>query len=64
MKFVATDKATNATYPSTSYKIQKVDVYNSFITSSTKGDNLPLTNFQLESEPCLDSRDTSKATNQ
>lgn len=64
MKFVATSNSTNTTYPSSSYKVQKVDSEYSFVTSTTKGDNLPLTDFKLESRPCLDSRDTSRATSQ
>jgi len=31
------------------------------VTSTVKGDNLPLTSFKIETKPCLDDRDTSKA---
>ena len=34
-----------------------------FLTSTTKGDNLPLTSFNVEAKPCLDHNDVSKASN-
>lgn len=64
MKFVETTNATKTTYPASSYKVQEVDDEYSFVTSTTKGDNLPLTSFKLETKPCLDSRDTSRGTSQ
>ena len=33
------------------------------MTSTTKGDNLPLTSFNVEAKPCLDHNDISKAAN-
>ena len=62
MKFVEKSKATTTSYPAASYKIQKVDDEYSFVTSAVKGDNLPLTSFKLENKPCLDDRDTSRAS--
>ena len=62
MKFV-TDSEVSA-YNSTDYKIYKVDDDHSFVTSKTKGDNLPLTSFKLERQPCLDPHDISLAPGQ
>lgn len=61
-KFVKTGDYSSAKYPSSDYTVQDVEDYK-FITSTTKGDNLPLTSFKIESKPCLDKNDTSKATN-
>ena len=54
-KYQASDEANLA-----DYEIQRVDTEYSLVTSTSKGDNLPLTSFRVEERPCLDHRDTSK----
>lgn len=43
------------------YEVYPVDDDYSFITSKTKGDNLPITSLKVERMPCLDPKDTSMA---
>jgi hypothetical protein len=60
-KFVTVADAA-ATYSDTAYTVQEVDKEYKFVTSKTKGDNLPLTSFKIEEKPCLNNKDTSRAT--
>ena len=61
--FVKSAVATTTKYPAADYIIHNVDDDNKFVTSTSKGDSLPLTSFKLEAKPCLDHSDTSKAIN-
>ena len=61
--FVKTSDYSTSTYPTADYNVYEVDDDYKFITSTTKGDNLPLTSFKLETKPCLDHNDVSRATN-
>ena len=45
------------------YTVQSVDSNFVFVSSTTRGDNLPLTQFKVEEKPCLDTRDVSVASN-
>ena len=60
-KFVKTADYSLATYPAVDYVTHEVDSDYKFVTSTTKGDNLPLTSFKVETKPCLDHKDTSRA---
>ena len=63
MKFVTVSDA--RTYSnSTDYKVYEVNDDYSFVVSKTKGDNLPLTSFKVERQPCLDPKDHSLAPGQ
>ena len=63
VKFVKTADYSTTTYPTADFKVHEVDDDYKFVTSTTKGDNLPMTSFKVESKPCLDHRDVSRATN-
>ena len=54
---------TTEKYPVAYYKSHEVNDQVKFVTSKTKGDNLPLTSFKIELQPCLDHNNVSKAPN-
>lgn len=61
--FVVTADATTVKYPVADYKIHEVNDDYKFVTSITKGDNLPLTSFKVETKPCVDHTAISRASN-
>ena len=69
VKFVRADEYTTTIYPTDDYEAQLVpdenfsDYDHYLVTSTTKGDNLPLTSFKIENKPCLDQNDVSRTSN-
>lgn len=58
-EFIANDVNSLAPYRTSDYKIQVANDFFAFVTSTTKGDNLPIVNFHVGERPCLDSRDVA-----
>ena len=59
---VATANYSDSAYISFDVKSSAYGMYK-FVTSKSKGDNLPLTSFKLEEfKPCLDNRDVSRTS--
>lgn len=46
------------------YRLQETDNVWMFVTSTTKGDNLPIVNYHVGERPCLDSRDVAPTQGQ
>lgn len=59
--FVKADLYSESDYPATDFSVQDVNGDVKFVTSTTRGDNLPLTSFKVEAQPCLDPSQNSDA---
>lgn len=64
MKFFDEDAVEEYLNDTVNYKVHEVDDDIFFVTSKTKGNNLPLTSFRVESKPCLDPKLMSRSPGQ
>ena len=62
-KFVRAEDYTEDAYPAAHYITHQVNEGIKFVTSTTRGDNLPLTSFKVEQQPCLDNNNVSRSPN-